>query len=141
MLVVLGFTLLSIGILLFILSVILFTVWKVPSLIDELSGRKAKRHINKMRRVNMSDTVEVFSSTTDNFLGSNNISGTISELGKLVADPYGTVGKIAQSESVKSANINISQVSDEDIATELFEEGGNDVHIVLIEEQTSLSKC
>ena len=47
-----GFIMLGGGILLFVISLVLMVVFKVPELIDELSGRKAKRQIKRLREIN-----------------------------------------------------------------------------------------
>ena len=54
------------GVLLLIVALILSVVWKIPTLLDELSGRKAKRQIERMRNLNIdAGTLEVIA--TDDF--------------------------------------------------------------------------
>lgn len=47
-----GFITLGVGVLLFVTSLVLMVVFKVPELIDELSGRKAKRQIKRLKELN-----------------------------------------------------------------------------------------
>lgn len=47
-----GFIILGVGVLLFVTSLVLMVVFKVPELIDELSGRKAKRQIKRLKELN-----------------------------------------------------------------------------------------
>lgn len=95
------------GVLLIVLALILSVVWKIPSLVDELSGRKAKRQINRMRKLsiatgstNISDTSDFYKSLSDRIstgdrntqeMVNNDVSGT--NLSKLIDNPYGMVGK------------------------------------------------
>lgn len=44
---------LSMGILLFALSITLIFALKIPDLMDELSGRKAKRQIKRLKELNI----------------------------------------------------------------------------------------
>lgn len=101
-----GFTMICIGSALIITSLVLTVVWKVPSLIDELSGRKAKRQIERMKKLNIAsssltamNTAEFYKSMRDEVPLSRKegipISESVtntSELSKLVDDPYNTVG-------------------------------------------------
>lgn len=47
-----GFIILGVGVLLFVTSLVLMVVFKVPELLDELSGRKAKRQIKRLKELN-----------------------------------------------------------------------------------------
>lgn len=51
MLNVVGYGMLIIGGIIIIVSLIMMIVWKVPSIIDELSGRKAKRQVARMKKL------------------------------------------------------------------------------------------
>jgi len=51
MLNVVGYGMLIIGGIVIIISLIMMIVWRVPSIIDELSGRKAKRQIARMKKL------------------------------------------------------------------------------------------
>lgn len=96
-----GYSMLALGASLIVLSLIFTVVWRVPSLIDELSGRKAKRQIERMKKLNIAssnlngmDTSEFYKSMRSEYplTEGGNISSTMrfsggSELSKLVDDP------------------------------------------------------
>ena len=133
MLLTIGFVMLLVGVLLILLSLILMVVWKVPSLIDELSGRKAKRQIERMRKLNVAtsgltnmDTNEFYRSMVDDSYSSNTA-------GSMLDNPYN-----AMSERVVSSTVSSS--SSDDIATDLFdnsEQKGHSIKVLI--EQTSLN--
>lgn len=133
MLLTIGFVMLLVGVLLILLSLILMVVWKVPSLIDELSGRKAKRQIERMRKLNVAtsgltnmDTNEFYRSMVDASYSSNMV-------GSMLDNPYN-----AMSERVVSSAV--SNSSSDDIATDLFdnsEQKGHSIKVLI--EQTSLN--
>lgn len=133
MLLTIGFVMLLVGVLLILLSLILMVVWKVPSLIDELSGRKAKRQIERMRKLNVAtsgltnmDTNEFYRSMVDASYSSNTV-------GSMLDNPYN-----AMSERVVSSTVDNS--SSDDIATDLFdnsEQKGHSIKVLI--EQTSLN--
>lgn len=113
-----GYICLILGAVFIVLSLVFSVVWKVPTLIDNLTGRKAKRHIDRMRKMNIS-TGSINVSDTGNFYNTfvdDSFSAvySTSELSKLVDDPYGTVGgkrKKVSSTSI-SPNLNIANSSD-----------------------------
>jgi hypothetical protein len=133
MLLTIGFVMLLVGVLLILLSLILMVVWKVPSLIDELSGRKAKRQIERMRKLNVAtsgltnmDTNEFYRSMVDASYSSNTV-------GSMLDNPYNVM-----SERVVSSTAGNS--SSDDIATDLFdnsEQKGHSIKVLI--EQTSLN--
>lgn len=145
MLVTIGYTMLAIGFILIVLSLVFTVVWKVPSLIDELSGRKAKRQIERMRKLNIAssnltgmDTAEFYRSMSEGNLVINRVktndrnSVDSSELSKLVDNPY----------NVSTDNKVIVQKDDycesDDIVTDLFDEVVKGYNIKIVEEQSSL---
>lgn len=102
------FMLLS-GIILLLVSLILFTVWGIPNLIDELSGRKAKRQIKLMHELSAKNR------GIDD-LKSSEVVDTI------VTGDILEVPQMALSEEVISSNDVVEEVqenvdNDEDIAT------------------------
>lgn len=145
MLVTIGYTMLAIGFILIVLSLVFTVVWKVPSLIDELSGRKAKRQIERMRKLNIAssnltgmDTAEFYRSMSEGNLVINRVktndrnSVDSSELSKLVDNPY----------NVSIDNKVVMQKDDycesDDIVTDLFDEVVKGYNIKIVEEQSSL---
>lgn len=72
MLILIGYLMIGLALVLLVLSLVLAIVWKVPSLIDELSGRKARKQIEMMRTINTSsgkvgllDTNELYRSVSN----------------------------------------------------------------------------
>lgn len=145
MLVTIGYTMLAIGFILIVLSLVFTVVWKVPSLIDELSGRKAKRQIERMRKLNIAssnltgmDTAEFYRSMSEENLVINRVktndrnSVDSSELSKLVDNPY----------NVSTDNKVVVQKDDycesDDIVTDLFDGVVKGYNIKIVEEQSSL---
>lgn len=145
MLVTIGYTMLAIGFILIVLSLVFTVIWKVPSLIDELSGRKAKRQIERMRKLNIAssnltgmDTAEFYRSMSEENIVVNRVKANdrnsidSSELSKLVDNPY----------NVSSDNKVIVQKNDycesDDIVTDLFDEVVKGYNIKVVEEQSSL---
>lgn len=145
MLVTIGYTMLAIGFILIVLSLVFTVVWKVPSLIDELSGRKAKRQIERMRKLNIAssnltgmDTAEFYRSMSEGNLVINRVktndrnSVDSSELSKLVDNPYNvsTDNKVVMHKDVYCES--------DDIVTDLFDEVVKGYNIKIVEEQSSL---
>ncbi len=79
----------SVGVLLFILSLVLIFVLRIPELIDELSGNKAKRQIKRLKELN-SATSSLDSMATKDIYGS-------------VASGALSLGEMAIEESVKKS--------------------------------------
>lgn len=145
MLVTIGYTMLAIGFILIVLSLVFTVVWKVPSLIDELSGRKAKRQIERMRKLNIAssnltgmDTAEFYRSMSEGNLVINRVKTNdrnyvdSSELSKLVDNPYNvsTDNKVVMQKDVYCES--------DDIVTDLFDEVVKGYNIKIVEEQSSL---
>ena len=92
------------GVLLLIVSLFMTLYWKVLNLIDEISGRKAKRQIAKLREYN-SSTGEMTSVSTGELElmmagGGSLLAETVTKvdpgersLKDMIDDPYGSVGK------------------------------------------------
>lgn len=75
---------LSVGVLLLIVSLMLFFIWGIPELIDELTGRKAKRQIKIMHDINLNTGVFDKYSTSDIYCGIPS--------GSLVSEDIGSIG-------------------------------------------------
>lgn len=133
MLLTIGFVMLLVGVLLILLSLILMVVWKVPSLIDELSGRKAKRQIERMRKLNVATSGLTNMDTNEFYRSMVDASYSSTTVGSMLDNPYN-----AMSEKVVSSSM--SNSSSDDIATDLFdnsEQKGHSIKILI--EQTSLN--
>lgn len=140
MLVTVGFSMLFCSILLIIISLVFIVIWKIPSLIDELSGRKAKRQIERMKKLNIvtssldvSDTAEFYKSLNyDNF---STVQNNTSSINKMVDDPYNAVNMKTRDISKR---VTIPNNPADDIATEMFSDMPERLNIKIIEEQSSL---
>lgn len=152
------------GILLFLLTMTLFVVWKVPNLIDELSGRKARRQINRMKQLNISTDSLSRMSTGDFYrlsgggsewrhvsgdLGSQELKPeTVTDVNKMLDNPYEAVYK--ETGVVPNLKRNIErgvitrkeeEVSEDDTDTAPFEEPtAGSVEIKILQEKTSLTE-
>ena len=73
----------------FFIAIILTLVWHIPTLLDELSGNKAKRRIKQMKEFNERNTIS--DSSTSDFLNSINESKVtpVSASGDLTSDISG----------------------------------------------------
>ena len=104
MLEILWVILLITGAIFFIISLFMMLYWKIFSLIDEISGRKAQRQIAKLREYNNS-TGEMTSVSTGELEllmagGGSLLAETVTKidpaersLKDMIDDPYGSVGK------------------------------------------------
>lgn len=150
--------LLGAGSLLFIISLFMMLYWKIFNLIDEISGRKAKRQIAKLREYN-SSTGEMTSVSTGELElmmagGSSMLSEPITKvdtgersLKDMIDDPYGSVGKGAKKyvinrQSPEERKPKQSEyVVDEDV-TGLFSDVEFDAmskkSIIILDEQSSI---
>ena len=126
------------GIVLVIFALVLMVVWRVPSLIDEFSGMKAKRQIERMRKLNISssglsssDTAEFYKTiSNDGVFHKKDVKviSTTSDLSKMIDDPYGTVG------GSKSSN-DISYIGNDDTdcdkeQNDVMEDDNSDTDII-----------
>lgn len=150
-------SMLGVGVLLLLVSVILFVYWRIPSLMEELSGkraRKRKKHNNELGTgstsgaLSGSEYIKEMSSRNASVLESysgiqeekatdfENDSGSIqdsSNLAKMIEDPYGQVwGKKIQTESkeeIKEESPTGYQRKDkqDDMATDVLDENATGV--------------
>lgn len=137
-------------------SLVLMVVWKVPSLVDEISGKKAKRLIQRMKNANVAVSGGVAGSVAMVGLSApvvdvpvveediprvtSNI-GTGSALNQLVNDPYGTVGGRNKGLQVSNPTVNKSQgvVNREKETSPAVRSMADRIKVVVIEEQSSVS--
>lgn len=80
-----GLAMLIVGILLLVVSLILVFALKIPDLLDELSGRKAKRQIKRLKELNIG-TGSLEGIATDDFYSSLSSGNLLSEEYKAVSD-------------------------------------------------------
>lgn len=157
-----GFSMLALSIILLVLALVLAVVWHIPSLMDELSGRKARRQIDRMRKLNLAssnfsvtDTSEFYKSMNGGDLVSRGVykdKNSTSRLGKMVNDPYHSVGSEKDGNVDEMGNASEDVIRDfEDKVTSFMEEEAERAEnlqsrvsqrkryvINLVKEQTSL---
>jgi len=129
------------------LSVVLFFIWKIPEVIDELSGRKAKRQIQAMRNFNSStDSLDRFP-TGDVYKNISSGSLISRELGNTEVKPVIeeiTSGRVDEEEIVTSdlEESNPTSYLPENIEETSFLERGimgvNSCSVKILEEMSSL---
>lgn len=90
------------GFLLLVLSIVLMFVFHIPDLLDELSGRKAKRQIKKLKELNGS--TGALENISDN-LNTDDIYSAISS-GSLISE------EIAQVETIQGINLNQESINE-----------------------------
>ena len=157
-----GFSMLALSIILLVLALVLAVVWHIPSLMDELSGRKARRQIDRMRKLNLAssnfsvtDTSEFYKSMNGGDLVPRGVyrdKNPTSRLGKMVNDPYHSVGSEKDGNIGDMGNVSEDVIRDfEDKVTSFMEEEAERAEnlqsrvsqrkryvINLVKEQTSL---
>lgn len=157
-----GFSMLAVSIILLVVALILAVVWHIPSLMDELSGRKARRQIDRMRKLNLAssnfsvtDTSEFYKSMNGGDLVPRGVyrdKNATSKLGKMVDDPYHSVGSEKDGNVGDMGNASEDVIRDfEDKVTSFMEEEAERAEnlqsrvsqrkryvINLVKEQTSL---
>ena len=157
-----GFSMLAVSIILLVIALVLAVVWHIPSLMDELSGRKARRQIDRMRKLNLSssnvsvtDTSEFYKSMNGGDLVPRGVyrdKNATSKLGKMVDDPYHSVGSEKDGNVGDMGNASEDVIRDfEDKVTSFMEEEAERAEnlqsrvsqrkrytINLVKEQTSL---
>lgn len=143
----LGITMIGVGVCFIITSLILMIVWKVPSLIDDLSGRKAKRQIARMRELSSEVSTSSKLSNSGEFYKAVNSHVSSNEINSQ------TTGDLIK--SFKDTDLNSSIKNEDDCCTtELKGVDVNDSNenneannmicsskkknIIVIEEQTSI---
>lgn len=148
---------LLLGIFLFALSIILIFVFKVPDLLDELSGRKAKRQIKRLKELNIGTGAIEEMGTDDVYLSvsSGNLLGE--EISKKVSSVKQDLNPTLTDEDEEDiATTEMSEenktdfMDEEEVKTEFIDEDATDIlqdiqdfcesrHIIeIVEEQTSL---
>ena len=148
---------LFLGIFLFALSIILIFVFKVPDLLDELSGRKAKRQIKRLKELNIGTGAIEEMGTDDVYLSvsSGNLLGE--EISKKVSSVKQDLNPTLTDEDEEDiATTEMSEenktdfMDEEEVKTEFIDEDATDIlqdiqdfcesrHVIeIVEEQTSL---
>lgn len=128
------------ALLLFLLSIILLFVWRVPELMDELSGRKAKRQIQRLHELNVG--TGTFDKLSTNEIYSGISSGTLMNSDLLM---YPVEGISSLEDNMPDAGITISSPVDDEVPTGFINENEiiqtdflDDSKPVIIEEQGSI---
>lgn len=139
MLNIIGICMVIFGVLGISVSILLTFLWKIPDLLDELSGKKAKRQIKRLRELNIG-TGGIEGITT------NELYEMINNSGNLVWKNIGS-GRIDFEQEVKSENEEIEDVEEEEapvpenIEDKMSESviiNRNEKRVSIIKEQTSI---
>lgn len=134
-----GFIILGVGVLLFVTSLVLMVVFKVPELIDELSGRKAKRQIKRLKELNEGTGAIEGMATEDFYMsaGGYSITSDIADISNsiisdsLVSDSKrldtssSDIGEDTDNQQPKEDIVEDS-VDDEESATEMVDDSDED---------------
>lgn len=129
-----GFIILGVGVLLFVTSLVLMVVFKVPELIDELSGRKAKRQIKRLKELNEGTGAVEGMATEDFYMsaGGYSITSDIADINdSLVSDSKRLdtsstdIGEDTDSQQPKEG-IEEDSKDDEESATEMVDGSDED---------------
>lgn len=109
------------------LSMLLFFIWGVPSLIEELSGRKAKKQIELMRSIS-SNKSGIFSglSTSEVYMGISSGSLLVDELNSIKSD-YSS-GDVADN-YINSDYISTSDIEDNNATTYMVEDSTSTTYV------------
>ena len=139
MLNIIGICMVIFGVLGISVSILLTFLWKIPDLLDELSGKKAKRQIKRLRELNIgTGGIEGIST--------NELYEMINNSGNLVWKNIGS-GRIDFEQEVKSENEEIEDVDEEEapvpenIEDKMSESviiNRNEKRVSIIKEQTSI---
>lgn len=139
MLNIIGICMVIFGVLGISVSILLTFLWKIPDLLDELSGKKAKRQIKRLRELNIgTGGIEGIST--------NELYEMINNSGNLVWRNIGS-GRIDFEREVKSENEEIEDVDEEEapvlenIEDKMSESviiNRNEKKVSIIKEQTSI---
>lgn len=147
---VLWLGMLALGVLLLLVALFLMLYWKVPRLIDELSGRRAKKQLARLRELSDS-SVNIASFATDELNALVEASAPMeltvkregadgSSLRDLIDDPYGLVGSKYTGIRSSASKGQASYAIDEGVTgfLDIAAEGSRGKSIVLKMEQSSL---
>ena len=146
-----GIGMLAFGLFGMAVSVLLAFVWKIPDVMDELSGRKAKRQIQGLKDLNIgSGGMDGFS--TNELYELLNSSGTLlwtrlGSSGSVSEDPIVDQRPVDAGISERESNSDLHKMSDDGDLFENGVSGNGEVHnvsrnfreVLVLEEQTSLS--
>lgn len=131
-----GFALIGSGVLLIVISIVLIFVLNVPAMLDELSGRKAKRQIKRLKELN----VGTGSFDTVSTSGLYNVStGTQTNMSTDEEDDFDVKDNFVSPTETNDSVVNNSSTSsesvvetpkevedEESVSTNYFQETGND---------------
>lgn len=129
----------------FVGSILLMFIWKIPDLIDELSGRKAKRQIKLLHEMNINTGAFDKLSTTDLY-SSLHTGAMVSDLSPISEEEKEVVKKNEDIREVVSDDTDgaTSFLEETEGETTYMEGDGNDFSrmmsesIIVLEEQSSI---
>lgn len=131
-----GFALIGIGVLLIVISIVLIFVLNVPAMLDELSGRKAKRQIKRLKELNVGtgsfDTIStsgLYNVSTDTQTSMSTDDEDDFDVKDNFVSPTETNDSVVNNISTSSESVveTPKEVEDEDsVSTNYFQETDND---------------
>lgn len=137
-----GFIILGVGVLLFVTSLVLMVVFKVPELIDELSGRKAKRQIKRLKELNEGTGAIEGMATEDFYMsaGGYSVTSDIADISdSLVSDSKrldtssSDIGEDTDNQQSKEDVVDDSE-DDEESATEMVDDSDEESATELVDD-------
>lgn len=137
-----GFIILGVGVLLFVTSLVLMVVFKVPELIDELSGRKAKRQIKRLKELNEGTGAIEGMATEDFYMsaGGYSVTSDIADISdSLVSDSKrldtssSDIGEDTDNQQSKEDIVKDSE-DDEESATEMVDDSDEESATELVDD-------
>lgn len=128
-----GFIILGVGVLLFVTSLVLMVVFKVPELIDELSGRKAKRQIKRLKELNEGTGAVEGMATEDFYMsaGGYSITSDMADINDSIVsdskrlDTSSDIGEDTDNQQPKE-DIATDSEDDEESATEMVDDSNEE---------------
>ena len=132
----------SIGVFLFALSIILIFALKIPDLLDELSGRKAKRQIKRLKELNIGTGAIEEMGTDDVYMSvsSGNLLGediTVKKAHVVESPIINTDDQDSEESQEDEENIATTEMSEESSKTEFIDDAEDDVKTEFIDEDAT----
>lgn len=136
-----GVIMLTVGVLLLVVSLILVFALRIPELLDELSGRKAKRQIKHLKELNIG-TGSLEGVATEDFYNSLSSGNMISEEYEIRSEVAKQVtSEILSKEENKKEDISVEDVDktqfieEDDVPTGLVEDEEDEATGLLVEDK------
>ena len=125
----------ALAVLMLIISVILFFVYRIPSVVGDLTGRTARKAIEEIRNQNESSGNKVYKTSQVN-RQRGKLTDKISPSGKLIKTPSETLGGAMSTEKISTLELPADETTVLDMADEttVLDDVGGVETTVLVEE-------